>query len=235
MSYNVTVKGGKSVRLPTEGKYCEQDIIITAEGGGTEDLEAVLTEQEALIDELKDVLKGKASGGTDVDDAKSIVERTIITYSNKEVKTVGMRAFSHCASLVSVNLPEVTTIGQHGFNSCSALERVEFPKLTALLPGDNFTYCYALKYADLGLVSNLPSWGLANCKILETVILRKENSICTLQATNALSGTPIANGTGYVYVPSALVDSYKTATNWSTYASQIRAIEDYPEICGGET
>lgn len=203
MSHNVTVQGGKSVRLPTAGKYCEQDIIITAEGGGP-----------------------------DVDDAKSIVERTIITYSNKEVKTVGTRAFSHCASLVSVDLPEVTTIGQHGFNSCSKLERVTFPKLTTLLPGDNFTYCYALKYADLGLVDNLPGWSLANTP-LETVILRKDNSISTLQTTNALSGTPIAKGTGYVYVPKTLVDSYKIATNWSTYASQIRAIEDYPDITGG--
>lgn len=34
MSYNVTVKGGKSVRLPTENTWCEKDIIITAEGGG---------------------------------------------------------------------------------------------------------------------------------------------------------------------------------------------------------
>lgn len=232
MSHNITVQGGKSVRLPTAGKYCDRDILVTATGGA-EDLNDVLTEQEALIDELKDVLKGKASGGTDVDDAKSIVERTIITYSNKEVKTVGIRAFSHCASLVSVDLPEVTTIGQHGFNSCSKLERVTFPKLTTLLPGDNFTYCSALKYADLGIVSNLPSWSLANTP-LETVILRKADSICTLQTTNALSGTPIAKGTGYVYVPKTLVDSYKTATNWSTYASQIRAIEDYPEICGGE-
>lgn len=203
MSYNITIQGGTSKRLPTAGKYCEQDIIITAEGGGT-----------------------------DVDDAKSIVERTIITYSNKEVKTVGMRAFSHCSVLVSVDLPEVTTIGQHGFNSCYKLERVTFPKLTTMIPGDNFTYCSALKYADLGLVSNLPSWSLANTP-LETVILRKADSICILQTTNALSGTPIAKGTGYIYVPKALVDSYKSATNWTTYANQFRAIEDYPEITGG--
>ncbi len=32
-------------------------------GGGSEDLNAVLTEQESLIDELKEVLRGKASGG----------------------------------------------------------------------------------------------------------------------------------------------------------------------------
>lgn len=203
MSFNITVEGGKSVKLPTAGKYCDRDIIITAEGGGT-----------------------------DVDDAAQIIERTIITYSNKEVKTVGARAFSHCSVLKSVDLPEVTTIGLHGFNSCYKLERVEFPKLTTLNPGDNFTYSSSLKYADLGLVTNLPGWSLANTA-LETVILRKSDKICTLQTTNALSGTPIAKGTGCVYVPKALVENYKVATNWSTYANQIRAIEDYPDICGG--
>ena len=38
MSYNVTVKGGKSVRLPTENTWCDKDIIITAEGGGGSEL-----------------------------------------------------------------------------------------------------------------------------------------------------------------------------------------------------
>ena len=34
MSHNITVEGGTSVRLPTAGKYCDRDIIITATGGG---------------------------------------------------------------------------------------------------------------------------------------------------------------------------------------------------------
>lgn len=62
MSHNITIEGGTSVRLPTAGKYCDRDIIVTAEGG-TEDLNDVLTEQEALIAQLQDTLKGKASGG----------------------------------------------------------------------------------------------------------------------------------------------------------------------------
>lgn len=36
MSFNITVEGGTSVRLPTAGKYCDRDIIVTAEGGGVE-------------------------------------------------------------------------------------------------------------------------------------------------------------------------------------------------------
>ncbi len=34
MSHNITVEGGKSVRLPTAGKYCDRDIVVTAEAGG---------------------------------------------------------------------------------------------------------------------------------------------------------------------------------------------------------
>lgn len=34
MSFNITVEGGSSIRLPTAGKYCDRDIIVTAEGGG---------------------------------------------------------------------------------------------------------------------------------------------------------------------------------------------------------
>lgn len=32
--HNIVVEGGTSVRLPTAGKYCDRDIIVTAEGGG---------------------------------------------------------------------------------------------------------------------------------------------------------------------------------------------------------
>ena len=60
--HNITVAGGSSARLKTAGKYCDRDIVVTAEGG-KEDLNDVLAEQEGLIAELKDVLCGKASGG----------------------------------------------------------------------------------------------------------------------------------------------------------------------------
>lgn len=61
MSHNITVEGGTSVRLPTAGKYCDRDILITAKGGA-EDLNDVLTEQEGLIAGLKEELKGKTIG-----------------------------------------------------------------------------------------------------------------------------------------------------------------------------
>ena len=78
MSHNITVNGGTSVRLPTAGKYCDRDIVITAEGG-KEDLDAVLTEQEELIATLQDTLRSKASGGGSENYAKFTVKPTSTT------------------------------------------------------------------------------------------------------------------------------------------------------------
>lgn len=90
----------------------------------------------------------------------------------------------------------------------------------------------AVTSLDLSTVTTIGSYAFNGCSALATLILRSD-TVCTLTATNAFASTPIASGTGYVYVPAALVDEYKAATNWSTYADQIRAIEDYPEITGG--
>lgn len=62
--HNITVEGGTSVRLTTAGKYCDRDIIVTAEGGA-ENLDTELTEQENLLQDLREVLEGKAAGGCD--------------------------------------------------------------------------------------------------------------------------------------------------------------------------
>ena len=56
--HNISVEGGKSIRLKTAGKYCDRDIVVTATGG-TEDLNAVLSEQEALIATLQNTLRTK--------------------------------------------------------------------------------------------------------------------------------------------------------------------------------
>ena len=38
--HSITIEGGTSKRLPTAGKYCDRDIVITAEGQDTSDATA---------------------------------------------------------------------------------------------------------------------------------------------------------------------------------------------------
>ena len=101
-----------------------------------------------------------------------------------------------------------------------------------------FDGCTSLKVVDLASCKYLSSTGgatsqFANCTSLETLILRS-STMCTLADTGVFLNSSIANDTGYIYVPQGLIDSYKSATNWSVFANRFRAIEDYPDICGGE-
>lgn len=154
-----------------------------------------------------------------------------------QLESAGNKAFQNCWSFVNIELPNLTTIGEQCFYNCKSLESINLPLVTSL-KSQEFYYCNALKKIDLPSVITLSSkYNFGNygafqqCSALETVILRN-NSVVTLEYSNIFADTLIASGTGYVYVPASLVDSYKTATNWVTIADQIRAIEDYPDICG---
>ena len=141
-----------------------------------------------------------------------IVERSISgDYSNDRVTTVGAYAFQNCSGLTSVSFPNVTSIGDYAFNAAHKLAKADLPKVTSI--GQH---------------------GFSAANALEALILRNAEKVCSL-GSDAVSYTKISSGSGYIYVPAALVDSYKAAANWKNYADQIRAIEDYPEITGGES
>ncbi len=95
-----------------------------------------------------------------------------------------------------------------------------------------FYDCTALTVVDVPNVTSIEANALYNCSALDALILGGD-TVVPLSDSNALTGSGIAAGTGYIYVPSALLTSYQAATNWSTYASQFLAREDYPEITGG--
>ena len=88
-----------------------------------------------------------------------------------------------------------------------------------------FRSCYAT-VIDLPCVTFIKEYAFYGAKYMTTLVLRSE-TMCTLKDITAFSDTPQVNGTGYIYVPRALVDSYKAETNWSTMLNQFRALEDY--------
>ena len=98
----------------------------------------------------------------------------------------------------------------------------------------SFMDCPNLAKIDFDVLEEMQDADFYQCSALTAVIIRSP-VVCTMSNSNAFHLTPIESGTGYIYVPAALVDSYKAATNWTKYANQIRAIEDYPDICGGTT
>ena len=142
--------------------------------------------------------------------------------------TVAGTAICYCDSLVKIDLPVCTSLGTYCFRDNKMLSEVSLP-LCPTLPQNVLYNCDALTKISLPSVTTISASAFNGCANFQTLILGA-SSVVTLSNTNAFSGTKIASGTGYIYVPSTLVDSYKTATNWTTYANQIRAIEAYPEI-----
>jgi len=79
--------------------------------------------------------------------------------------------------------------------------------------------CQLLEDADVGNTAAIAANAFANCYKLQTLILRKSDAICTLANVSAFLNTPIRGYkslTATIYVPSALISTYQTATNWST-------------------
>ena len=164
------------------------------------------------------------------------------------VKTIS----TYCLSgmkITELSLPECTSIGDRSFNGCKNIAKLELPKCKTIgasclsnilitelvLPectsigNSSLSGLTECTYVDLPKCTKLITYALRNSANLKTLILRSE-TLCALSGY-ALNSTKIWNGTGYVYVPRALIESYQTATNWATIYSKnanvFRALEDY--------
>lgn len=89
-----------------------------------------------------------------------------------------------------------------------------------------FANCKALTTVDITQVNSLEGMAFQNCTALKALILRYSTSNVNAQS-NSFNGSTIATGTGYVYVPYALMDKYKAHSNWKNYAGRLRVLEDY--------
>lgn len=146
-----------------------------------------------------------------------------------KIDTLSRNAFNGCTALESISLPSVTSFdNDNQFSGCTSLKSVDLPLLASKGGNATFMNCRILSFIDLKLCARIGTSFFSGCNALTSVILRKTDGVVTLANVNGFTNTPMtgyggAYG-GHVYVPSALIESYKSATNWSTlYAA-------YPEI-----
>lgn len=98
-------------------------------------------------------------------------------------------------------------------------------------PSGIFWKCTALERADMGEDwYYLGVYFATDCAKLETLVLRNTTRIAQLANNNALKGTAIESGKGYIYVPDELVDTYKADTKWTTFSEQIKPLSELPEM-----
>ena len=164
--------------------------------------------------------------------------KKLTTANIPSVTSIGNGAFIQCVALLKADFPLVTKAdGSEHFYGCNKLEEVNTPLLTSI-PSRYLQNCYAIPKVDFPLATSISTYVFYDCRNLSAVILRSE-TLCTMAATTAFGNCRHFHGThdpnynpnslkdGYIYVPRALIEDYKVATNWSTLASQFRALEDY--------
>jgi hypothetical protein len=253
----IRAKTGKTDKLTLDEMPKEIESIKT--GGGVSDpvIEPLEITENGIytapdgVDGYSPVMVNVQGGGGEENQLDEILNGTITTIDSNVTKIISYGCYG-IRALTSVNLPECSSIGSYAFRGCDYLATINAPKVTSLgsycffgtkitevifplaasVPSNCFYSCASLEKADFGVAKSIAASAFYGCSKLEALILRNSDAICTLSNANAITNSGVGKGTGFLYVPKNLIDTYTQATNWSTFAAQFRAIEDYPDICG---
>lgn len=179
----------------------------------------------ALTNVPNEILSIPAGGG---DNGKfvSLVERTIsgdITAEDLEgVTTIGRDGFSRCP-ITSIELPStVTSIAQSAFYQSTTLTSITIPNSVTNIGQGAFNGCTGLTTIAIpDSVTYIATGAFQNSSNLYTVDFGSTRSDIPVLGGGA-AFTNLASGF-QILVPAALVNDWKAATNWSSWASHIVA------------
>lgn len=145
-----------------------------------------------------------------------------------QLVNIGRYAFYNCMNLVFTHFPNtIKEIDLYSFSRCSNLTTIEIPSGVSNYSTSTFEYCTNLTRI-IGRSSTITkiNQSFAAGTALEAFVLPNITAVPELHGS-AFNKTPIANGTGYIYVPENLVESFKTHNQWVIYANQIKGIGEY--------
>lgn len=144
--------------------------------------------------------------------------------------SVGQYSFASCDGMDTFTANgAISTLGTYTFNGASdhvmTLRECHMPNLgTGIALNLNWgsttaaNACQHLEVCDIGKAKSIAANTFANCYKLQTLIMRR-TSVTTCANVSAFLNTPVRGRSGLtatIYVPSALIDTYKAASVWST-------------------
>ena len=145
----------------------------------------------------------------------------IIQYTLLDPTSIIYGAFNSCESLTTITLPDViTSIGMSTFEHCNSLVSVNLPNNVKSIDVSAFSDCESL--VDIIIPNSIISINASafnSCTGLTSITIESTTppSKITADTFSNTNNCPI-------YVPSESVETYKSASGWSTYASRIQAI-----------
>ena len=166
--------------------------------------------------------------------------KSVYIYDN--VAAIPNSAFRYCSN-ASIHLPtNLTSIGDYAFYSATSVSFTELPNSLNTLGSNAF---YSTKIAITSIpngVTTIPTYCFSVCSNITNITLHANITnigdaafrFCSnLESVTVLATTPPTLGANVfdsnksgrkIYVPAASLDAYKSATNWSSYASYMEAI-----------
>lgn len=147
--------------------------------------------------------------------SKVVVNVTASGGSNK----LAQFADGTLTEITAEDLEGVTSIAEYAFYRRTSLESVILPDSVTTLHSSTFYRCTSLVSATMGSgLSVMRGDNFRDCTKLEYVDFTRCTKVTAIPDSKIFNGAP---STCEIRVPAALVDEWKAATNWSTYASQI--------------
>lgn len=136
------------------------------------------------------------------------------------ITSIGKTVFSECGSMTGITIPSsITSIGDTAFWLCVGLADINLPDSVTSIGQSCFASCTSLTSVTIGTgITSIGEEAFADCSGLTSVTITA-TSVPTLgeYAFDNTNNCPI-------YVPAGSVNTYKTASGWSEYASRIQAI-----------
>ena len=134
------------------------------------------------------------------------------------VTSIENSAFFRCRSLTSINIPDgVTSIGGWAFQECRSLTSVTIGNGVTAIKESTFRSCSSLTSITIpNKVTSIGDYAFSGCSSLASIYCEPIDPPTV--------GSDVfynINSDARIYVPTASVDAYKTASYWSSYASRI--------------
>lgn len=137
--------------------------------------------------------------------------------------TMGTLFSNRGSYLTSVFFPFATILNSSCLRSCYVLSDLQIPNVS-IISTTGLYGCSALQSIVIPYTPNLYTNAFRNCIKLTSVYLTSPSVGTLANKSTVFTGTPIESRTGTIYVPSNLVTTYQSSTNWSAYSSIIKAI-----------
>lgn len=211
------------------------------------DIPSVLNSFQKYVDLLSgDITSVSDENATSVRDYCFYYCKKIQEVYLPNVTSIGTSSFRGCKMLSKINIQNVETLGNYALYGSNITE-LYLPKAITINTSA-CSYISQLKKVTLGNVKTIDKGAFSrdiNCEEIDISLNENVNSIgedafsnngklskltirgtalIELKSTNAFAGTAIAYRTGKIYVDPSMVETYKTATNWSNYSYAIEAI-----------